>query len=643
MRAWGGSEEGPKHPSAALRCDWRVHNYVHWEGPAGRRKAGCSQTDVPSAVRVSDIVAPGPRARGVSFELGFRVLVLCCSARDLRGGDRDRSLGTLRKLCFSRLFWAVRVRCVASSVGLACARRLACGSALPLFSCVRQRAQYAARSGTTIITPRKEPLLSTAALDSRLSTVMLENRGGSALDGPVVVPLNAISLDMRNGTSHDWKARAKRALRPVKFVLSLLGFLTVIVYMLGAGIIQPAHKQDAELRTITARVNELKALLKNATHRAHLAERHAIYANARAVAAEKTVEHYDYKQTLQNLALRGDVARMCQKKRLLFLGDSTMLELMWELIFSTSCDGRRSSENNCSALSESSVPQCANERCMRICKAHIGAVLKNDSQHGSTTQWQSHVTKCRYRCFAMSACRSKEGAAFVAAKIPFMADFVWAGSAEVILNGGGIASVMSSREWLDYLREVTGTAELHSGSGTTLPAGAWKYDAVIVATGLHDLHERVTGRISVESALDEYRQHLSSFLQLLSPLAPNRVFLSINHVIHPCELGFKKSVPLAVQSANAKLEFQQHRKHVDTGWILAVDPLPRKSTHCGRFMHNTSAYGYSTTAGCGELARCVARVLCGGQSIHLSPTPPGCHEGKCAICRTRPTTDVCNA
>ena len=79
MRAWGGSEEGPKHPSAALRCDWRVHNYVHWEGPAGRRKAGCSQTDVPSAVRVSDIVAPGPRARGVSFELGFRVLVLCCT------------------------------------------------------------------------------------------------------------------------------------------------------------------------------------------------------------------------------------------------------------------------------------------------------------------------------------------------------------------------------------------------------------------------------------------------------------------------------------------------------------------------------------------------------------------------------------
>ena len=123
----------------------------------------------------------------------------------------------------------------------------------------------------------------------------------------------------------------------------------------------------------------------------------------------------------------------------------------------------------------------------------------------------------------------------MAAKIPFMADFVWAGSAEVILNGGGIASVMSSREWLDYLREVTGTAELHSGSGTTLPAGAWKYDAVIVATGLHDLHERVTGRISVESALDEYRQHLSSFLQLLSPLAPNRVFLSINHVIHPCD------------------------------------------------------------------------------------------------------------
>ena len=60
----------------------------------------------------------------------------------------------------------------------------------------------------------------------------------------------------------------------------------------------------------------------------------------------------------------------CGRKRLLFVGDSTMQELMWELIFLTSCGVKNESVHGsaCTPISRKNLPvhHCANRRCMAL-------------------------------------------------------------------------------------------------------------------------------------------------------------------------------------------------------------------------------------------------------------------------------------
>ena len=67
---------------------------------------------------------------------------------------------------------------------------------------------------------------------------MRENNDVVSLDGPTVVPLNSASSGGEVIKTPQWKMKLRRVLYPIKFGLSLAGFLTIIVYLLGASIIQ---------------------------------------------------------------------------------------------------------------------------------------------------------------------------------------------------------------------------------------------------------------------------------------------------------------------------------------------------------------------------------------------------------------------
>ena len=116
----------------------------------------------------------------------------------------------------------------------------------------------------------------------------------------------------------------------------------------------------------------------------------------------------------------------CGRKRLLFVGDSTMQELMWELIFLTSCGVKSERVNGtaCTPISRDNLPvhHCANRRCMAL-----GEQWANETDRVNGSVYPP-FDKLHYRCFAMSAC-TPAGAIFEAARLPFEADFVWSANA----------------------------------------------------------------------------------------------------------------------------------------------------------------------------------------------------------------------
>tara|TARA_B110001452_G_scaffold169050_1_gene141307 strand:- start:648 stop:1274 length:627 start_codon:yes stop_codon:yes gene_type:complete len=163
------------------------------------------------------------------------------------------------------------------------------------------------------------------------------------------------------------------------------------------------------------------------------------------------------------MPLRQDVvalARSCSRKRLLFVGDSSVQELMWELMLRTSCIVGRGS---CVPINPLNLPvgSCANPHCLELSQKWIESSHTLSGNRAYTLANSS--AKANFRCFSMNACSPDGKAVFAAAHLPFDADFVWSGNAGILQNGGGLQNSFGSAGWLRYFANVTRSTMRHSG------------------------------------------------------------------------------------------------------------------------------------------------------------------------------------
>ena len=287
----------------------------------------------------------------------------------------------------------------------------------------------------------------------------------------------------------------------------------------------------------------------------------------------------------------------CGRKRLLFVGDSTMQELMWELIFLTSCGVKNESVHGsaCTPISRKNLPvhHCANRRCMAL-----GQQWANES--GVNSSVYPTFNKLHYRCFAMSACTRAGLAIFDAAHLPFEADFLWSGNAGIVQNGGGLLSILQSSAWRDYYYDM---------------ARAAPYDAVVFTAGLHDVYYNpglASEDMRVRSnATQAYADGLARMLALLAKLAPSRrFFLSMAH-----RRGFWAKPPYkpAFKGLDIIARVNPAMVRQSNMWTTLIDASPMEfaqRAHCAQFSYNSTHVGFISTTNCTVFAMCIGRLAC---------------------------------
>ena len=315
------------------------------------------------------------------------------------------------------------------------------------------------------------------------------------------------------------------------------------------------------------------------------------------------------------------LVRSCTRKRLLFVGDSSLQELMWELIFLTSCGGDRlqddlSHRKSCIPISQDNLPvkACANQRCVGLAQnwTIASASVKSKAHRSRTTAstsvlWSSSSAKAHFRCFSMNACSHSGRAIFEGAQLPFHAEFLWSGNAGVLQKGGGLSSSIRSVHWLEYFSEVTGRDK------------APLFDAVIFTAGLHDSYRRKftssDERVRAQ-AMQEYDDTLADVLARLASLAPVRLFLSMERRgagrwARPplSELGSSVH-PAVLHRANVELE---RRRAFGGKWTTVVDAtqgVHGLTEHCAVHKYNSTHIGYNDTTRCRAFANCVGMLAC---------------------------------
>ena len=323
------------------------------------------------------------------------------------------------------------------------------------------------------------------------------------------------------------------------------------------------------------------------------------------------------------------LVRSCTRKRLLFVGDSSLQELMWELIFLTSCRGDRlqdelSHRKGCLPIGQDNLPvkACANQRCLALAQNWTTASVKSPAHRNRTTVsasvlWSSSSAKAHFRCFSMNACSHSGRAIFEGAQLPFHAEFLWSGNAGILQNGGGLTSSIQSVDWLDYFSEVTGRDK------------APLFDAVIFTAGLHDTYRNrkftsSDGRVRAQ-AMQGYGDALADVLARLANLAPVRLFLSMEQrgagrwAGPPLtELGSHLH-PAVLHRANVELE---RRRAFGRKWTTVVDAtqgVHALTEHCAVHKYNRTHIGYNDTTRCRAFAKCVGMLACsstkGGATI----------------------------
>ena len=311
------------------------------------------------------------------------------------------------------------------------------------------------------------------------------------------------------------------------------------------------------------------------------------------------------------------LSRLCSHKRLAFVGDSTMQEVMFTLMLDTTCKG---GHRACTPLDPFKLPvqHCTNARCMTMARGtmiHRVDALEN---------------KAASRCFSMSACDADGRSAMQAARMTFIADFIWSGNDGIISNGGGLArSFGGGAHWRAYFLDVvhgTNASGVRAYRNLSASASRFPFDAVLFTAGLHDAYKNTQFRKrgpTYDAALAAYSRNLSNALHQLSALAPTRIFLSLakrpgSRWEHPPlrEIGGKIHHDV-LHNVSADLV----RRGADSGWIIATEVASRANgDHCGYAQYNDTAYGVGNTTNCTALAHCVGRLLCEADTAAIAST-----------------------
>ena len=315
------------------------------------------------------------------------------------------------------------------------------------------------------------------------------------------------------------------------------------------------------------------------------------------------------------------LSHLCAHKLLLFVGDSTMQEVMWTLMLDLGrCShdlhgGHHKREHvsrnrSCAALDPLNLPvrSCANARCMAMAHTSVAQMASSGAV----------LLKANSRCFSMSACDAAGRAMLHGARVPFHAEFVWSANEGIVTNGGGLSRSFRSASWRAYFADIA-RLNATSSSSASRPHGdaarRFAFDAVIFTAGMHDTYKAPQFKVpgpAYKGAVAAYARQLAVALHELSHLAPTRVFLSI---VNRSSSRFSRFPlreivttvhPNVLRNVSAELV-----RRGEGGWISALEAAPPgEGDHCGNMLYDENMFGYASTANCTALAHCVGRLLC---------------------------------
>jgi len=161
-----------------------------------------------------------------------------------------------------------------------------------------------------------------------------------------------------------------------------------------------------------------------------------------------------------------------QNKRVLFMGDSTMQEIVWRTLMLV---------NGSTTLGSNKIPiaQCHNDDCME----RSGNNLKSAKAHGRC------ATIGRDECLSeMSEVQKKK----------FDLEFLWSGGLNPTDNFGGLNEAIYDQKWVNMLEHAKARGP---------------FDAVVFTAGNHDKVKR------------NYQNSLNDVLPMIEPLSEKRIFL----------------------------------------------------------------------------------------------------------------------
>eukprot|EP00747_Dinoflagellata_sp_TGD_P216909 gnl/TRDRNA2_/TRDRNA2_89382_c0_seq1.p1 gnl/TRDRNA2_/TRDRNA2_89382_c0~~gnl/TRDRNA2_/TRDRNA2_89382_c0_seq1.p1 ORF type:complete len:307 (-),score=23.10 gnl/TRDRNA2_/TRDRNA2_89382_c0_seq1:76-996(-) len=174
-----------------------------------------------------------------------------------------------------------------------------------------------------------------------------------------------------------------------------------------------------------------------------------------------------------------------QKKKLLFVGDSTLQELMWRAVMLLQQDKHNITHTNLTGWTEVPTTECHSDECVRLC-----------GQEASTV-------KAKVRCSS----NTKKECQRRLPNVRLQFDFVWSGHNIPTQNGPpGLSSALSDKNWLSFFKNVVHTRG--------------PFDAVVFTSGSNDFQG---GKREENTKL--YTEAFGRALPMLEPLATKRVFL----------------------------------------------------------------------------------------------------------------------
>lgn len=178
-----------------------------------------------------------------------------------------------------------------------------------------------------------------------------------------------------------------------------------------------------------------------------------------------------------------------ENKRVLFMGDSTIQEIMWRTLLLMN----KTAE---SKWMEIPVTQCHNVDCLKLAGKKQLGTAKAHARCGSNS-----LEECQQQLSVVQDAH-------------FGFDWVWSGGKNPTNNFGGLSHCIYDEEWLSMFHNATQSSN---------------YDAVVFTSGNHDKFFDAKTKAAYDKGLDDV-------LDMLEPLARKRVFLQTSDA-----LGHKKA------------------------------------------------------------------------------------------------------